>query len=314
MRKNAFVFPGQGSQKAGMARDLAISYSEAMEIFELADRIMGFCLSKLCWEGPEEELRKTINTQPAILTTSIACLKTILREGITPLIVAGHSVGEYAALVAAGVLNFEDALLIVRKRGELMHEAGLASPGTMTAIIGLDCDTIRKVCSEIKGIVEIANFNSPDQIVISGEISAVHSAMERLNEKGARRVVPLSVGAAFHSSLMKSAAEKLAQELDNIRFREPRIPVVVNISAKALNDSSSIKEALKRQILGSVLWTDSVKTMISAGVDTFIEVGPGKILGGMIRKIDKYVQIFNVEDTKSLERTKEAMKNTVSVQ
>ena len=311
MRNTAFAFPGQGAQKVGMGLELALSRPEAMSVFEQSDRVLGFPLSKLCWEGPEDELRKTVNTQPAILATSIACYQVLLHEGITPVIVAGHSVGEYAALVAAGVLNFDDAMRLVRKRGELMHEAGTVSPGTMAAIIGLDYQAIKEVCARIEGVVEIANYNSPEQIVISGETDAVGRAMEALNEKGARRIMPLNVGAAFHSSLMKTAAEKLVNELQKVTFREPRIPIVVNVTAKALRDSKGIKDSLSRQILGSVLWTDTVKTMISSGVDTFIEVGPGKALSGMIRKIDKYVQIFNIEDAKSLEKTRELIKNTV---
>lgn len=308
MRKIAFVFPGQGAQKVGMGREMAENFSEAREIFEKADRALGFSLSTLCWDGPEEELKKTVNTQPAILTTSVACLRMLERERITPMMVAGHSVGEYAALVAAGVLTFEEALKLVRRRGELMHEAGSTAPGTMAAVIGMDYQVIRETCAlaATTGVVEVANFNTPDQIVISGEQHAVAKATEILKEKGARKIAPLNVSAAFHSSLMRSAAEKLSTEFDLYNFRNPKVPLVANINAHGLKDGMSIRSALKRQILGNVLWADSIKNIINSGVDTFIEVGPGKALSGMIRKIDKYVQVFNVEDSDSYRKTMEA--------
>lgn len=311
MKNTALVFPGQGAQKAGMGLELAGRFLEAKEVFEQADGVLGFPISRLCWEGPDEELKKTINTQPAILTTSVACLRVLQREGVTPSMVAGHSVGEYAALVAAGVLSFEEGLCLARRRGELMHEAGISSPGTMAAVMGIDIGAIREACEETKGVVEIANFNAPDQIVISGEIAAVNEAGEKLKERGARKVIPLNVGAAFHSSLMKGAAEELADELEEFHFKTPTVPVVVNVSAEALTDPMSIRDALKKQILGSVLWIDSVKNMRAKGIDTFIEVGPGKALGGMIRKIDKDVNILNVEDIRSLEKTRDSVKNTV---
>lgn len=307
MRKIAFVFPGQGAQKVGMGREMAERFPEAREVFDKADRTLGFSLSNLCWEGPEEELRKTVNTQPAILVTSVACLRMLERERIAPMMVAGHSVGEYAALVAAGVLTFEEALKLVRRRGELMHEAGTTAPGTMAAVIGMEYQVIREACAQaaVTGVVEVANFNTPDQIVISGEHGAVAKAVEILKEKGARKIAPLNVSAAFHSSLMKSAAGQLATEFDRYSFRNPRVPLVANISAVPLKDGNSICAALKKQILGNVLWADSIKYMISSGVDTFIEVGPGKALSGMIRKIDRYVQVFNVEDSESLYRARE---------
>lgn len=307
MRKIAFVFPGQGAQKVGMGREMAERFPEVREVFDKADRTLGFSLSNLCWEGPEEELRKTVNTQPAILTTSVACLRMLEREQIAPIMVAGHSVGEYAALVAAGVLTFEEALKLVRRRGELMQEAGNTAPGTMAAVIGMEYQVIREACAqaEMTGVVEVANFNTPDQIVISGECDAVAKATEILKEKGARKIAPLNVSAAFHSSLMKSAAGQLAAEFDRYSFRNPRVPLVANISALALKDGISICSALKKQILGNVLWADSIKYMISSGVDTFIEVGPGKALSGMIRKIDRYVQVFNVEDSESFDKARE---------
>ncbi|MDQ7824640.1 MAG: ACP S-malonyltransferase [Candidatus Eremiobacteraeota bacterium] len=313
MKNVAFVFPGQGAQKVGMGCDLAQTFKKASEAFKRADAILEYPLSRLCWEGPEDELRKTSNTQPAILTTSIACNQALVQAGITPVAIAGHSVGEYAGLVAAGVLSFDDALRLVRRRGELMQEAGDEAPGTMAAIIGMDYDAIKEACTEAHptGIVEIANFNTPEQIVISGEVRAVQRAMEIIKEKGARKVAPLNVSGAFHTRLMKTAAEKLAVELEHVHFSRPSVPVVVNTTASALRDALQIKEALKHQILGNVLWVDSVKKMISLGVDTFVEVGPGKALCGMIRKIDKYVHIYNVEDSESLKKTVEAIRSEV---
>lgn len=316
MKKLSLVFPGQGSQKIGMGQELAETYVEARKIFELSDKILGFPLSKLCWDGPEDELRKTINTQPAILATSIACYKVLsIVGGIRPEIVAGHSVGEYSALVAADVLTYEDALCIVRRRGELMHEAGETAPGSMAAIIGMDYREIMGACTQAnsKGIVEIANFNTPEQIVISGELEAVQTAIEIIKEKGARRVALLNVGAAFHSSLMKSAAEKLALELDRINFKDPVIPVVANISGRVLNDANSIRTALKEQIIGNVLWVDSIKTMMSLGVDCFVEVGTGKTLSGMIKKIDKNVSVFNIEDNESFEKARNGIKDELLI-
>lgn len=307
----AFIFPGQGAQYVGMGRDFARDYLQVQEIFEIADKTLGFPLSKLCWEGPEEELKQTINTQPAIVAVSLAGLKILTDEGFYPEVVAGHSVGEYAALVAAGVLDVPDALRLVRKRGQFMQEAGEKYPSTMAAILGLSREKTEEACKVASetGVVEIANLNCPEQVVISGEIKAVEKAREIALQMGAKRAIPLAVSAAFHSSLMQEPAVKLAKELDEIEFQEPLIPLVANESAHYLTAASEIKSALKRQITSKVLWEDSIRAMLENGVDTFVEVGPGTVLSGMIKKISKEVNVLNVQDSISLEKTIRELSN-----
>ncbi len=303
------VFPGQGAQKVGMGLDFYNGSESARQIFSKADELLGYSISELCFNGPEEELVKTNNTQPAIFVDSIAAWTLFKEKGFLPSLMAGHSVGEYAALAASGVISFEDALRIVALRGKLMHEAGKESPGTMAAIIGLDYETIKKCCmdSYAAGVVEIANFNTPEQIVISGEMAAVERAGDLIKSKGAKKVVPLKVGAAFHSRLMKPAAQILASELDNVTFSKPQIPVVMKVTGKIATDPAEIKETLKKQMLASVMWVDSIRTMISLGKTIFVEAGPGKALSGMIKKIDLNTKTLNIEDMATLSQTVDAL-------
>jgi len=303
MSKTAFVFPGQGAQYVGMGKDLYDQFPEAREVFDAADSILRFPLSKLCFEGPEEELVLTANTQPALFVTSIACLRLLEKHDIKPDVTAGHSIGEYAALVAAGVLEFEDALPLVRKRGELMQEASRKRPGTMAAIIGLDADEVELACSRADdiGTVDVANYNSPGQVVISGEVKAVEAASQYAKEMGARKVIPLSVSGAFHSRLMADAAEKLAIELNLACFDNADIPVVVNVTADFVYDVDEIRDCLERQIAGSVRWQESVARMVDDGVTLFVELGAGKVLSGLIKRIADSVEVANISDVQSCE-------------
>jgi [acyl-carrier-protein] S-malonyltransferase len=287
-----------------MGKELASISKEAASIFELADKVLGIELSRLCWEGPEEELTKTINTQPAIVTTSIAAFAMLREKGFTPSMVAGHSVGEYAALVAAGALSVEDALLLVRKRGSLMYEAGIDSPGSMAAIIGLSHEQINNICKDVSstGICQIANLNCSDQVVISGDIEAVAKARELASQEKAKRVIPLNVSGAFHSPLMKSAAAKLREEIGKIEIRNPRIPVITNVYAKEATSAQEIKDSLILQMESQVLWQNSIEFIVSKGISNFIETGPGKILNGLNKKINKEIKTLNIEDSKSWEK------------
>ena len=309
--KIAFVFPGQGAQKTGMGLDLYEHSENVKKLYEKADKILGFSLSEMCFRGSEEDLRQTINTQPAIYVMSVAISQLLKEKGINPYMTAGHSIGEYAALTTAGVISFEDGIKLVRERGRLMNEAGIKAPGTMAAIIGMKFDDVKKYCEEASsvGVVEIANFNSPEQIVISGEIAAVEKAMEIIKANGAKRVVPLKVGAAFHSRLMKDAAETFAELIDKAEFKKPEIFVVSNSNAKISNDPEELRSALKSQMLGSVLWVDSIKAMANHGVELFIEAGPGKALCGMIKKTDVSLKTMNVETMETLEKVINELKN-----
>jgi len=277
----AFVFPGQGAQAIGMGKDLAEEY------LDKANQILGFDLKKICFEGPEEALKKTEITQPAILTVSIAMFKQQTTDNKQQIqFVAGHSLGEYSALVAAGSISFEDAVKTVHLRGKFMQEAVPIGEGAMAAILGGERSVIENICQEV-GQVWPANYNAPGQIVISGKKSAVDTACEKLKTAGVKRTIPLAVSAPFHCPLMQPAADKLKVELDKIEIKDANIPVVANVTAQPVINSAEIKELLIKQVTGSVLWEDSVKYMISQGIDNFIEVGPGKVLTGLIKKIQK---------------------------
>lgn len=306
--KTAFVFPGQGAQKVGMIKDLYDSYQTVREVFEEADDSLGFSLTKLCFEGPDEELMKTYNTQPAILTASTACCRVLAQEGLTPDIAAGHSLGEYSALVAAGSLSFADAVKTVRLRGQFMQEAVPLGEGGMAAILGLDEEKIKAICADISaegGVVQAVNFNCPGQIVIAGSTKAVESAASAMKEAGAKRAVVLHVSAPFHSSLMQPAANRLAEVLDSITIHDASIPVVANVNGQIETAAADIKASLVKQAASPVLWIDCTKTMQAFGAETFVEVGPGKTLCGFNRKIDRKIHSENVEDIPSLQKTLE---------
>ena len=301
--KTAFVFPGQGSQKVGMLKDLYEAYPIVRERFAQADEALGYSISQLCFEGPDTELVKTANTQPAILTASVACYEILKEKGFTPDIVGGHSLGEYSALVAAGVLDFKDAVYVVHKRGEYMQEAVPLGEGAMAAILALPREEVVRICGEVNdtvGSVQAVNFNCPGQIVIAGATKAVEVAAEKMKEAGAKRAVMLPVSAPFHSRLMEPAAKRLQEELDKIEVKDAQIPVVANISGEILKDGGTIKEALVTQAAAPVLWEDCVATMVDFGVTRFVEVGPGKVLTGFTKKINKAMELANVEDEASL--------------
>lgn len=311
MSKVAFVFPGQGSQTVGMGKELAEKYSEVMGYFEKADKTLDTKLSQLIFEGPKEELTKTYNTQPALLTTSMAILDFFRKSGIQADFVAGHSLGEYTALVAAGVLSFEEGVFAVRKRGEFMEHAVPNGEGSMAAVLGLDRDPlsdVTKAVSEEGFPVSLANLNCPGQIVISGSREGVERAGVKAKEAGAKRVLPLEVSGPFHSSLMKPAAEQLREVLDGMEMKDAEIPVVINVTAQPVSNASEIKDKLIEQLYSPVQWEDSVTKMIDLGVDTFIEIGPGKVLSGLIKKIDKTVKTYAVTDEESAMAVMEALK------
>lgn len=306
MGKIAFVFPGQGSQAVGMAQDVAGRFPEIKALFDKADARLGYQLSDIIFNGPAETLTLTENAQPAILTASVAMLSLLEKEGLVPDYVAGHSLGEYSALVAAGALAFEDAVYAVRMRGLYMEEAVPAGTGAMAAVLGLDAARLAEVCDEVSrsgDLVQLANLNSPGQIAISGTKAGVEKASAAAKEAGAKRVIPLNVSGPFHSELMKPAAEKLEAVLEDIAIADARVPVVANVTADLVTDRGMIKELLLRQIYSPVRWIESVEKLVALGVDTFVEVGPGKVLAGLIKKIERSARVLNVNDYESFEKT-----------
>jgi len=300
--KVAYVFPGQGSQSTGMGLDLYNSYPSAKEVFDGADASLGFSLSRLCFEGPEEELTKTHNVQPAILVVSIACLNALEEATIanfpSPTFVAGHSLGEYTALVAAGALGLTDAVLLVRERGRLMYEAGLKNPGSMLAVIELDEETVKDISSHSGA--EISNINCPGQIVISGAAQALAEADKLARIKGARALIPLRVSGAFHSALIEPVLAEFSRIVSNVRFQPPAIPVISNVTARPLTDVDSIKEELVKQLRNCIQWQGSVEYMMHNGVTTFYEVGPGRVLSGLLRRINSELQTFNISGVEDI--------------
>jgi [acyl-carrier-protein] S-malonyltransferase len=305
----AFLFPGQGSQAVGMGKELAESHPVARATFEEADDVLGYKLSQLCFDGPEDQLRLTEITQPAILTVSVAAWRVLQEKGLKPDYVAGHSLGEYSAHVAAGTLTFADAVRTVRQRGKYMQEAVPVGVGGMAAILGMDFEKVAEVCREsAKGqVCEPANFNSPEQIVISGDLAAVERAAKLADERGAKRAKLLPVSAPFHCSLMKPAQDRLAADLAQLDFPNPSVPVICNADAKEVADGAASRDALVRQVTGSVKWDPSMRVLIAKGVQVFVEIGPGKVLCGLMRQIDRSRSCLNVSDKASLQKTLEQL-------
>jgi len=298
VRSVATVFPGQGSQAPGMGKDLAEKFPVARQVFEEADDALGFAISRLCFEGPAEDLQLTENTQPAILTVSVAAFRAMKESGIeAPAFVAGHSLGEYSALVAAGALSLSDAVRTVRARGQYMQEAVPVGTGAMAAVIGGELGDIERICRDASGdqVCSIANFNSPGQAVIAGNTEAVDRAIEMLSGV-AKRVIKLKVSAPFHCALMKPAQDRLAADLERLSFNEPAIPVVTNVDARPTTAPAELRDALVRQVSAPVRWLESMQFLIQQGVDTFIEAGPGKVLAGLMRQTSRDVKTLNVED------------------
>lgn len=303
--KIAYVFPGQGSQSVGMGRAWAETFPVARSAFEEADQVLGFDLSRLCWEGPEEELNLTANTQPALLTASVAILRVLEKAELRPIAVAGHSLGEYSALVAGGSLGFEDALKLVRRRGQVMQEAVPPGEGAMAAIMKIDAEAVERVVEQAAGedqVCSVANYNSEMQTVIAGHAAAVERAMELATAAGARKVTRLAVSAPFHCPLMKPAREKMAELLESTTFRDPSVPVVTNVDAEPVTTGDAARDALIRQIDSPVRWTESVECLADDfGVEDFLEVGPGKVLSGLIRRIVKNKLTASLSEPEKLE-------------
>jgi [acyl-carrier-protein] S-malonyltransferase len=303
----AFLFPGQGSQSVGMGQPLAEVYPLARQIYQNADNLLGFPLSTISWEGPEDQLNDTINTQPALFVHSIATLRVFqeIHPDIVPGFVAGHSMGELSALVAAGSLEFEEGLLLVRKRGELMKQAGELSPGGMAAILGLDIDTLEKICavaSDNSDIVQIANDNCPGQVVISGAAAALERAMNRAKEAGARKVIPLAVSIAAHSPLMAHAQESFNQAVESVNFCDPETPIIGNVNARSLNNVEEIEGDLQAQLDSRVRWTETIQLLRNEGIESFIEIGNNAVLSGLLKRIDRNARGFSIGTPDDLEK------------
>jgi [acyl-carrier-protein] S-malonyltransferase len=309
MGKLAFLFPGQASQYPGMGKELADNHPAARSVFDEADRALGFSVSDLCFSGSEEALKLTANTQPAILTASVATYRVLAENGVEPAFVAGHSLGEFSALVAAGGLEFADAVRLVRRRGEYMQTAVPEGIGAMAAILGLAPAQVAGICRQAADgqVVAPANLNSPEQTVISGHAEAVKRAVELASAGGAKRAVMLPVSAPFHSALMKPAAERLEADLRATKFHTLRVPLVNNADAEILTSGDDVRESLIRQVTLPVRWEESIRELIEQGVNTFVEVGPGRVLTGLLRQIDRSIHVFNVEDEKSLRSTLEKL-------
>ena len=301
MGKIAFIFPGQGAQSVGMGKDVYEHSAVGKEVYDRFDAIIGRKLTNVCFNGPEEDLKQTINTQPAILATSLALLEALKeRTDITPDFVAGHSLGEYGALYTAGVLSLDDTIKAIAKRAELMSQA---KSGSMAAVLGLSQDVLEEIISGVDGVVSIANYNTPEQLVITGEEQAVAEVSMLASEKGAKRVIPLAVSGAFHSALMKPAGEEFALFVKDLKFNDASIPVVTNVDAKETTKGSDFEEKMPRQIYSSVYWTQIIQHMMSQGVDTMIEIGPGSVLMGLNRKISRDIKTYSVSNLEAVEKT-----------
>lgn len=306
----AFVFPGQGSQYVGMGAELAAAFPEARDVLEHADHALGFPLSRLMAEGPAEELKQTVNTQPAVVAHSLAALAVVRARGLEPAMVAGHSVGEYAAVAACGALDVEETLRLVRQRGRFMQEAGEARPSGMAALIGADVASAEALCAAASaaGPIEVANLNAPGQIVISGTMEGLDEAVKRVGEFGIRKAIRLEVSGAFHSCVMQPAADRLEAELRAAALRDPAVPLVANRTAEPVADAETLRQALIEQVISRVRWEESVRRMVDSGVTAFLELGPGTALAGMVKRIAKDVTVASAQDPATLEKALEALR------